>query len=62
MNPAGVLLAIVGLAILLLPGKSLQVFLVGFFEESALSSGGTLFYRVIGGFFLFAGISVAIGP
>ncbi|WP_049912625.1 hypothetical protein [Natrialba hulunbeirensis] len=61
MNPAGVLLFLFGLAIVAFPEKLLRMFFLGLLQEGTLSSGGILFYRLIGGFFVFAGLAVAVG-
>lgn len=61
MNTAGALLFLFGLAIVTFPEKLLRIFFLGMLQEGALSGSGKLFYRIIGGFFMFAGVSVAIG-
>ncbi|ADD05774.1 uncharacterized protein Nmag_2207 [Natrialba magadii ATCC 43099] len=61
MNPAGALLFLFGLAVVTFPEKLLRVFFFGLLQEGTLSSAGALFYRLIGGFFMFAGVAVAVG-
>lgn len=61
MNLGGVLLFILGLATVVFPEKLLRISYLGLLKEGTLSGGGKFFYRIIGAFFMFAGVTVAIG-
>ncbi|ELZ11026.1 hypothetical protein C479_09453 [Halovivax asiaticus JCM 14624] len=61
MNPAGVFVILFGVAIVLVPGKLLTLSFFGTIDGESLSTGGKLFYRVIGVFFALGGVAVTFG-
>ena len=61
MDLGGLLLMLIGLAIVIFPETLSRIFMWGALHEGPPSDSGRLVYRIIGVLLVFAGVAVTIG-